>query len=201
MMLDRDEVVSCLALVNEVVEHYRGQVLHHDRTMRSVEDLAWIVGEFLQKKVTLDTLKVPSAGKWIRATCIVNDDGSYEIYTLSGLDYDARRFIVCKELFHVILDEEGRRNMDTYSHLQEVTSTFPIPNSVPNSAAVCEYLAEAAAMEFLFPYVEREATITAAGRAGPNHAEVAARYGIPQEYVESYLADGLMTFFGDVLKS
>ncbi|WP_223484670.1 ImmA/IrrE family metallo-endopeptidase [Stenotrophomonas indicatrix] len=199
MQLSKAEVTGCIALVHEVVEHYKLNVLNSARTMRSVEDLEWIVGEFLQKRVTIESLKVPAAGKWIKAACVVTAEGDYEIYVLTGLDLDARRFIICKELFHVVLDEEHRRNMDTFGHLQEVTTTFPVANSKPNSAAACEYFAEASAMEFLFPYAERVLVLEAANGAGPNYAEIASRYGIPQEYVESYLGAPLMDFFAQVM--
>lgn len=196
MQLSKTEVTECIELVHEVAEHYRLNVLNSARTMRSVEDLEWIVGTFLQKKVTVESLKVPAAGKWIKAACVITDAGEYEIYVLTGLDLDARRFIICKELFHVVLDAESRRNMDMFRHLQEVTTTFPVAIVQPNSAAAaCEYYAEAAAMEFLFPYTERLAVLAAAPEGGPNYAEIASRYGIPQEYVESYLGAPLMDFF------
>nr|WP_244667600.1 ImmA/IrrE family metallo-endopeptidase [Xanthomonas sp. D-109] len=123
--------------------------------------------------------------------------GSYGIYLLAELQERERRFVLTKEMFHVLLDEERCRNMDIYGHVQEATMSFSIEDSNPNSPVAAEVLAEIGAMEFLLPYAKRKVLLEQCGDA-PDFALIARRYGIPQMYVEEYLSDRMMAEFAKI---
>jgi Zn-dependent peptidase ImmA (M78 family) len=193
LLIQAKDVAFCLEKARELAGYYRQYVLAGDGRAKSVDDLLWICREYLKKNIQVAEVAVPAAGKVVRAVFIGREDG-YDIYLLAGMDRVSRRFILCKELFHVILDQESSRSMDIYGHLEEVTATFPVPSAEPRCPAAWEVLAEAAAMEFLYPYAERKVLDMSSASNGEIDA-IAATYDIPRYLVESYCADQAMTYF------
>jgi Zn-dependent peptidase ImmA (M78 family) len=193
MRVNTDDVAFCIGKAHEIAEHYQRYVLPGDAVLRSMDELQPLVGQYVGKGVEIRALDRSADGSSIMGMCAVFDD-HFEIYILAELTDDLRRFVLCKELFHVVLDSERSRNGDIYEHLVEVATTFPVVDSQPNCAAAWEVLAEAAAMEFMFPYKERAACL-ASGNFDP--AVVAKRYGIPQIFVEAYCNPRAMDFWAD----
>ena len=198
MQLADTDVRQCLAKVHEMVEQYNLYSRANHHTQRSVDDLEWLCGEYLQKKVSVYDLELEVGDFMIRGMFAALEDKSYEIYLLAELGDRERRFVKCKELFHVILDDERCRNMEIYGHLQLSVQAFSIDDDSPDSPVAWEMLAEIAAMEFLLPYAARQ-EIAAAANGNIDYADVAHRYGIPQQYVEDYLSDAMMAEFAKVM--
>ncbi len=159
-----------------------------------MDDMVWVARDYLNKRVEIHDLDVIADDKIIRGVFAAFDDGHYEIFLLAELGERERRFVLTKEMMHVLLDEERCRNMDIYEHVQEATSSFTIEDSNPDSPVATELLAEVAAMEFLLPYSKRKAIIEHCD-GDPDYALFARRYGIPQSYVEEYLSDRMMAEF------
>jgi Zn-dependent peptidase ImmA (M78 family) len=145
-----------------------------------------VLQQHLGKPVKLVDLDVPVPS--FKATYIALENPvRYDILMLAGLTEAEKRIALCKELFHVLLDHDSARSTDVFAHLEEmVAGTF----TTQSKSADWEHLAEAAAMEFLFPFSDREAACP-----GPDCASLAERYGIPQEYVELYCSSGYMDNF------
>jgi Zn-dependent peptidase ImmA (M78 family) len=144
--------------------------------------------EYLGKKIELkELLNVQAQDNSIRGYYLSFGD-RYEICLLAGMNFCWRRFVACKELFHVILDDERYRTTDIYNHVEEVIAKFPVA-VMAGSAVVSEALAEIAAMEFLFPYPDRRRILTA---GSPDYLAIAQRYKIPQALVEEYLVDSFV---------
>ena len=193
MLLSDDDVIRCLEKAKEMSEAYELYVRAPDASARSMDDMIWVVGEYLQKKVEVNDLDVLADDKVIRGMFAAFEDGHYEIFLLGELNERERRVVTTKEMMHVLLDEEDCRNMDIYGHVQEAASSFSIENedANPESPVATEFLAEIAAMEFLLPYAKRKAILEHAN-GEPDYAMVARVYGIPQVYVEGYLSDRMM---------
>ncbi|BCX42736.1 MULTISPECIES: hypothetical protein [Stenotrophomonas] len=181
-------------------EAYELYVRAPDASARSMDDMIWVVGEYLQKKVEVNDLDVLADDKVIRGMFAAFEDGHYEIFLLGELNERERRVVTTKEMMHVLLDEEDCRNMDIYGHVQEAASSFSIENedANPESPVATEFLAEIAAMEFLLPYAKRKAILEHAN-GEPDYAMVARVYGIPQVYVEGYLSDRMMSEFATIM--
>lgn len=198
MLLPDKDVVFAIEKAQELTEQYNLYSRAKDHCQRSVDDLEWLCGEYLQKKVEVRDLRLAADEMVIRGMYAALADGSYEIYLLAELGDRERRFVKCKELFHVILDHEQCRSMDIYVHLQLAAAAFSIADSSPDSPVAWELLAEIAAMEFLLPYSER-LKIVAAASGNIDYADIARRYGVPQLYVENYLSDAMMAEFAKVM--
>ncbi|MEJ2790077.1 MULTISPECIES: ImmA/IrrE family metallo-endopeptidase [unclassified Pseudoxanthomonas] len=197
MILDSGDVIFGLQKAKEIAEQYKLYTLAADRDARSVDDLVKICGEYLEKTVRIRELNLPAEDRVIRAMFAALADGTFEIYVLAELGERERRFVLCKELFHVVLDQERCRSMDIYRHLEEATASFSTQDSRPNSPVAWEILAEVAAMEFLFPYAER-AAILLASNGNPDFSAIARRYGIPQAHIENYLSQPMMDVFANL---
>jgi len=200
VLLSDDDVIRCLEKAKEMSEAYELYVRAPDASARSMDDMIWVVGEYLQKKVEVNDLDVLADDKVIRGMFAAFEDGHYEIFLLGELNERERRVVTTKEMMHVLLDEEDCRNMDIYGHVQEAASSFSIENedANPESPVATEFLAEIAAMEFLLPYAKRKAILEHAN-GEPDYAMVARVYGIPQVYVEGYLSDRMMSEFATIM--
>lgn len=194
MYFNNEDLIFCLGKAKEMSEHYKLNVLSPDRTKRSIDDLHSLCSEYLQKKVEIHELNLPAGDNEIRGLYMANSDGTFDIYVLAELGVNEQRFVRCKELFHVILDQDKCRSMDIYNHLESTTASFAIINSTPNSPVAWEVLAEIAAMEFMFPYVERIEVL----KNNPDFAELARRYGIPQYMIELYLSSPSMEYLNNI---
>ena len=195
----KEEVQFCIDHGREVAENYDLYVYAPDInkaavSKRSVDDLIWILTQYLQKNFRIWEVEIQKSS--IKSAFQANADGSFDIYLLQGMETDERRFVLCKELFHIVLDQPQCQSMDIYGHLVEVTTTFSKQTS-PNQPAAWEKLAEAAAMEFLFPYHKRREFVAGAG-PDPYYGGIAAQFGIPQQYVEEYCTEASMEYFKDL---
>ena len=192
----KKDVEFCIEQAREVAEHYDINVYAPDLdrsavNKRSVDDLIWILTQYLDKNFKIWDLAIQKNS--IKSTYFANEDGSYDIYLLAGMDLNEQRFVLCKELFHIVLDQVECRSIDLYGHLVEVTTTFS-KQTEPNCPAAWEKLAEAAAMEFLFPFAKRARFLASSG-SDPSFGWVAEQFGIPQQYVEEYCTDVSMEYF------
>lgn len=157
---------------------------------RSLDETLWIFGEYLKKKVEVNEVTSIKMGDSSFLGQSLLGDLKCIINLVSELNFCYKRFVLCKELFHVLLDKPEYRNMDLFAHIEEVIILFPVVDSRPKPSSVSEFLAEVAAMQFLFPYEDRR-KILARGIA-PNFQEIAETYKIPRVYVEKYLSENYM---------
>ncbi|EMR0463400.1 MULTISPECIES: ImmA/IrrE family metallo-endopeptidase [Stenotrophomonas] len=188
------DITACLEHVLDIIEQYELYVLHGKGDVRSVDDLLWICTQYLNKKIVIEYVDIPVDGSSIKATFFANADGSYRIGLLSGMSDEEERFVLCKELFHVIFDEESRRSLDLAAHLEEYTSNIALDEGEPNCPAAWETLAEIAATEFLFPY-ERRVQSVANGSAA-DYGKLATRFQIPRLHVEIACGVGNLAYIG-----
>ena len=194
MKIKRDDIELCLRAAWTMSEQYRQYALAPDRSDRSVDTLLWICRMYLAKKIEVLQAPIPAtADKTIRAAYVATGD-RHDIILLANMERVWRRFALCKEIFHILIAHEESLSANIFGHLEEVTLTFPVMDSEPNCAAAWEKLAEAAAMEFLFPAVERKPMNMAEVSGGQIDA-LAARYDIPRVFIETYCSEPACEFF------
>lgn len=150
---------------------------------RSVEDFLLYCQSVAKIEVN-DHPNHTHTGALPRGMFIPFDDGHYEIVILPGQKYCWKRFVLCKELFHVLLDVNDKQkifiNRDVDSHIEQyMDKSNGLPNTPQNVQA--ETLAEIAAMEFLFPYAHRLQQLDTPSET------LAHRYKIPKALVEKYI--------------
>jgi len=190
MYLTTVELEYCLGKATEIAEQFRLEHIGSDDPQRSIDNLAVTCRKRLQIDIKLLKLDIPKhdAAQW--GATFLHGDGSADICIVSDLNYCWERYVLCKELFHVLIDKEAYRNMNIEEHLKETTIAFPNDDSKPKPAVQVEVLAEMAAMEFLLPYECRLKELN--GENKGNFLAIAEKYKVPQLLVERYLSLGYM---------
>lgn len=187
MAISSEHIEYFLQKAREITELYKQYVLPGDGTKKSVDDLRDVCCEYSGLPVNVHLVNV-EPGYTLSSFHLYPDH--CDIHIRAGMSEDWTRFALCKELFHLVADKEDCRSLDIYDHLEAMNT--PALAELPN-AAVWENLAEAAAMEFLFPYADREAILK---RDPATPFELTAeQYGVPLVFVEQYLSDSAMKFF------
>lgn len=191
----RDEdILVCLERVSEIREIYEMYVLNGKDERKSIDDLLWVCEQYLDKKVVVKHVDLPAEGSSIHAAFWAMSDGSYIIGLLSGMTDEEERFVLCKELFHVIFDEESRRSLALAKHVEEYTSNIAVERGEPNCPAAWETLAEIAATEFLLPYDRR--VQMAANVSTIDFAKIATHFRLPRFHVEVAFGKGNLEYIG-----
>jgi Zn-dependent peptidase ImmA (M78 family) len=197
MYIKHELLIHCLDKAREIAEQYKLYVLVADDPLRSVDKLTEICRKYLNKEIEIFELDIDKNESPVFGASILKEgDARYDICHVKNLNYCWQRFVVCKELFHVVLDEEKYRSMGISQHLDEVTVAFPDDESRPSEPVIVEQLAEIAAMEFLFPYAVR--VVERSGINGNVDCRaLAERFKVPLVYLERYLSQPYMDALKD----
>lgn len=189
MYVSHEDLRFCLEKAQEVsalCEKKEDFVKEEERNVIVLRD---VCRTLLSAKIRLTELEIHKTDSVIYGTCIAMSDGSFDIAYPSDLNYCWKRFVICKELFHALMDQAKYRNMDVEAHLDSVTIAFPDNDSHADLPAVSEFLAEVAAMEFLFPYKLRVFELNC---ESPEFEDLSKKYRIPQVHIDKYLGAPFM---------
>lgn len=178
-----------MSKVAEIAHQYTLTHIGADDPRRSVDLLRDTVQTYLGVRVHLFRLPVSAADSVVHGSFAMKPNGEFDICFADGLTIDWLRFVVCKELFHIIIDQESFHDMDIAAHVEALTVAFPDDDSTPRPSVLAEFLAEIAAMEFLFPWAKRRAELVAAGSQRPDIRTILTKYGVPPLMAERYLSD------------
>jgi hypothetical protein len=191
MLIPNHHTTTALDKAKEMADSY--QMLYPTggaHTLKSVSVLVDVVKSAIDGALDIVDLKeqhgltTPARGFFLG-----NKDGDYTIALLGGQNLCWTRLVLCKELFHVLLDTDESRNIFVASHLDDyLYSQFPGQETMPKKGVISEFQAEFAAMDFLFPYADRALI----AREPYNSAELAERYKVPKVMIEKYLSDRYM---------
>jgi len=194
MRIDQKLLDAALRTVGEIDAWYRLKFIASDDPQRSVDRLREVCAEHLGLDIELLELQgfdhVSSA---IWGMFVLYAPKKAHILIASGLNFCHQRMVICKELFHAVLDGAGQyRNPDFEGHVKATTLALSDTiSSIPTPSVQFEVIVEIAAMEFLFPYKERAQLIAQGGTSLDTDA-LAQRYKIPKVMLERYLSDGWM---------
>jgi hypothetical protein len=191
MVVAEERLSACLERVEEILEHYKLVHIQGNDVRRYADCLADTCSQYLGKKLRLLVIELSAVGSPVKGMLVVTGDG-YDVCVARELNYCWQRFVWCKELFQLILDHESVRNMDLNGHVEACTVAFPSvdESNVASPSVESEFLAEIAAMEFLFPYKRRLEELD--GPLAGQYLAIAEKYKAPQVYVEKYLSQTYM---------
>lgn len=188
MKISSQELSRCIAKVHEVDHAYKLRTLNSSESKRSIDVLLEVCVDSCGKPIEVCKVDSDVNTPWLYGTCLQFPQKAVILYA-HHLNSCWERFTVCKEAFHVVLDQDEYRTTDIYQHIQDIILAFPDDDSKPAQPVICEFLAEVAAMEFMLPYAERFAILEAGGQVA---MQVAQQYKIPCQLVEKYLSAGFM---------
>ena len=194
-----DQVRYSIEKAREIKEIHRLHYLNSDASEKSLTNLLHLCQCYLGKTITAREHHMQHEGQPMRGFFLAFEDGHYEVVLMGGQNRCWKRLVLCKELFHVILDSDEYRDPLISRLIDNAAISFPDPKSRPDLPIVAEMLAEIAAMEYLFPFEDRKLLRNkmSDGETVDFHA-IAKRYGIPQVYVESSLKDKNMDLYSTI---
>lgn len=190
MLLKHSHVKKCYELVKSQIDNFNLQVRHPRGDVRSVDDFKDFCKE---QHADFDDfeLSLPAKGQPIYGSMIQVGE-KYNIFLLSGLDTCWKRFVLCKEIFHIILDIDDKQNVFKNKNWEtQVEKTmFHLPNvdTATEDCAAVEGLAEICAMELLFPYSLRLQYLSESKSVD----EIAPLVMLPKLIIEKFLASHIM---------
>ena len=190
MILKFADLAICLSKAREISAKYASAVNGQVTFPKSIDVLVDVCKAYLPREIVIKDMwpEAGSANDSIRSFCLNMHGQPFEICLLSGLNYCWRRYCVCFELFHAILEQPAANTTSIYSHIQDVLDAFPDASAMGTPATRNEALAEFGVMEFLFPYSEREKL--ALPLTEPR--SIAEQYKVPQVLVERYTGEQYM---------
>lgn len=190
MHINENYLRAAIAKARDINQQYALRFIHGNDSKKSIDWLLEICRDYLGiEDIDILKLDVPHAGSAVYSMCVMKPNG-YDIALAADLNHCWTRYTICKEVFHILLDEEDYRNLDIAGHTEAVATAFPNDDSEPDKSVEIEFLTEVAAMEFLFPYARRLLELERAGP--PNYPAIAMQYRIPQMLVDRYLTKGYM---------
>lgn len=176
-----------------------------NNTHISVNSLLDMVRKIYDKKVILSRHHDSYEDHHIHSFLVLDPDDTYQICLLSKMTNCWDRFALCKELFHVVLDEEYVRNPQLTAHLKDFRSSIVDTNNGGMDSSKYEMLTEFAAMQFLFPYARRLDCLeiisarTAKGETKKSVClEISKEFRIPRLLTEDYLEAQYMDLFNPI---
>lgn len=196
MKFQDKDLAHCMLKAKELSEHYMTYALAADSPERSVDLLKEMCARYCAKTVKLEELDIQKDDTTVWGACFALEaENQYDIAYVAGLNYCWKRFVICKELFHAVLETQGHHNLNIEAHVEEVTLSFPVDDLEPSEAVKSEFLTEITAMQFLFPYCERIKELDGLAAGNFNFRAIAEKYKVPQILVERYLSKHYMEVF------
>lgn len=188
-MIIKDNVLKeTVGIAKDISEQYELFHITGNNPQKSIEYLIEIVKKNLTNEINILEVDIAYDKSAVYSMCVIKPDKAIDIVIAKDLNYCWKRFAICKEIFHLLIDRPDYRALDIELHTESVLIAFPIDDAIPSTSVQVEFLAEVAAMEFLFPYKSRLVQLsTSAGNV--NFPDIAQKYKMPQIFVERYLTD------------
>lgn len=198
MFINSQELQVVINRADQINDDYALKFITGGDPQKSVDYLLEMCPEHAaQKNISVLEIDIDYETSAVYSMCVISDE-EVDIAIAKNLNHCWKRYTICKELFHILIDKDEARNLNFALHTEEVVVSFPRSGDElhPSKSVAAEMLAEFATMEFLFPYAQRE-KILKLNTGSPNYPDIAQFYRIPKVLVEKYLSkqfmDGLAT--------
>jgi hypothetical protein len=184
--LQKQQIIDALNEVFNIEELLRNHYRSSGNADKSDADLLDVCSRYLSKKINVLNHASPWAGGPILAF-IVSYPTKFDICLLGQLNYCYSKFALCKELFHVIIQNPEFMSIDSDSTIEQCSA-----GGLLSEVAGSEFVAEIAAMEYVFPFQERVKVF----QSGNVDIEALAHERkIPKLLLERYLTKGSLNAF------
>ncbi len=197
MIVAEKEIARVVSICADIRHRYSECAPDADMRPISMNVLTYVIGEYSSRDIDFYVTKWP-AEHLLGSVKVWSDRAEVDIpYELNKC---YRRFVGCKELCHLVIDDESAHTKDVAHLIKTFTQPLYMPvNELTNGGAtVSEVLAVYAAMELLFPFEERGAEKEKIARDEQKYWDVADYYKIPEAYTEFFLSHIVMELLTDI---
>lgn len=131
---------------------------------------------------------------------LLSHDEINRIFVSNTRNYCWQRFLVAKELMHIVMQVPGNITQITSQSVERLISCILNAAPVRSQELLAEYVAYIAAIELLFPkdFVETAAAMVAEGR---QLHDVALRFKVPRVAIEFRLREDIKSLFDELYQS
>lgn len=198
MIISREKLTVALRKARAVIEHKDLYVLDSNRLPASIDDLRYVVSDMYDIEINIELVDFNSTHLRGMVEFFNGDKKIANVYVKKSQDPEWRRFIAAKELSQLINDEEEDWNpagVDTIDGLIEAeqfgqASSTSEEEKEEDCAAPShlqsELLAQAIALEILFPFEIRVDRKAAYDKGDLTLDDLSQQFGIP-EYAINWL--------------
>ena len=192
MVCDPRDIKRSIQRALEIAAMYHAQINENQGVAKSIDDLGEMLEKELGKEIRVFEVDFIVTGKELSAGYMAFEN-HYEIYVGAMQSRADQRFALCKELFQVVLDEDGYRSLNLIPLLDAIAANLPLEKMELPIAS--ERLSEIAAMEFCLPYADRVNLSEGGENEFMNIDEIAARYDLPESVVSRYCTTASMKYY------
>ena len=173
-----DRYVAALKAVNEIMEHRDVMCRSPDRIPVSIDDLVWVVEQYAEVTVALQSVSFESAH--LSGALELYDDRTAKIFVRSDLSTAEKRLVAVKELAHLIIDGDDAQSTLGVDTIRSLVSPPALPrNGDMDPCRLSENLALVIAVELLYPHEYRREDRRKMEEADQTEASLAMYYDIP----------------------
>ena len=176
--LQTQQIIDALNEVYNVEEILKLHFRSYYDDDRSDQDLLDLCKIYLGKDIRTHVHNTP----WDKGAIIafvVTYPEYFDICLLGELNYCHAKFALCKELFHTIIQNPEFQSIDSDSTIDACAAGGSL-----NGIAGSEFVAEIAAMEYLFPFKQRKLIFE---QGNIDFDAVAEKFKVPRLLVEKFL--------------
>lgn len=178
----KQQVIDALNEVFNIEEVLKNHYRSFHEVNRSDSDLLHLCSTYLDKTINVKLLDDAWDDGPIMAFCLTYDD-HFDICLLGGMNHCYTKFALCKELFHTIIKNPEFHSLDIGESI-EVCITGGALSPAPSA----EFIAEIAAMEYLFPYKDR----ISSKKSNIDYGDIANSRKVPRFLIEQYMTNSRM---------
>lgn len=202
MYLHADKVKHAVECAQGVLEDQRIYAKDSTRIPVSIDSLHEVISEL--SGYTVEMREVSFEGTYLFGRIEKYDGKRAIIDVKSSLAENWKRFIACKELVHLLIDEE--EDMSPYGDemLEKLVRDGHIGvisnNGGDKPPMQSELIAEVTALEILYPVFERKKDFDALAKGETTIRKLALHYGLPDNFIDTGLSTDYLDFVITAIK-
>jgi len=189
MLISGEKLTVAFKKARQVMEHKELYVLDSSRLPVSIDDLRYVVGDMYDIEINMKLVDFGSEHLRGMVESCNHGTKTANVYVKKSQNSEWRRFIAAKELSQLIVDEDEDWNPDGVDTIDGLIqeAQFPQSTSEDESENQCapthlqsEMLAQAVALEILFPFEYRVKCKEDYDNGARTLDDLSQQFGIPE---------------------
>jgi len=185
MFVDHEKLVNAFRKAQQISDTYQTYVLDGKRLPISVDDLVSVISDIYRIEINMKLVDFRS--KHLRGMIEKIGSESVNVYIKKEQEAETIRFVTVKELSHSIIDEPedwnpaGCDTIDGFIEAEQFSvANGESPSLLPPEYIQGEAIAEAVAIEIMFPYDLRADCYAAYMKKERSIQDLSQQFGMPQ---------------------
>jgi hypothetical protein len=195
MLIDQEYILNVFRKIRNIKECHAQYSLNANFVPVSVDDLIWITCNMYEIHVVVKKVLVDL--QTVRGTLLRFAGDKANPHVILARPRQSKcwlRYVVTKELSHLIIDEREDWCPDATIIIDEMFELFSLEkngnwHTEPKRKVISEHIAEVVAIELLYPYERRAADRAKLSTDQTTYSQLEADYEIPSAIISRALTD------------